>query len=88
MDTFKGLYDYRIERGRIAEQMITGAMTKEEGLKAMRALRNPFTRFKEYQEQHGGDQSAPSSTETKKDTGIHKLTDEELDKKIREMSGQ
>jgi hypothetical protein len=86
VDTLKGLYDYRIARGQIAERVIAGELTPTAGLKEMRTLQNPFSRYKEYQSQHKDEPSAQPKEQPK--TGINSLSDEEIENRIKQMSGK
>lgn len=47
LDTMDALAAYREEQGKIATQVVTGQMTRADGMKALQALPDPLARFKE-----------------------------------------
>ncbi|KQO88888.1 hypothetical protein ASF36_23975 [Methylobacterium sp. Leaf90] len=49
VDTFRGLVDYQAQAGEIAGRALRGEMSQAEADQAIKALPNPYTRFKEHQ---------------------------------------
>lgn len=58
VDTFRGLADYQAQAGDLAGRALRGEMSQAEADQAIRALPNPYTRFKEYQGKQPGAQGS------------------------------
>ena len=61
LDTMDALAAYREAQGQIATQVITGQMSRQDGMKALQSLPDPFAKFKAAAGQGGG---APASQQT------------------------
>ncbi len=65
IETFRALANTKVERAKIAESFMAGLMTRADLFKALRKVKDPFTRFKQWQKQKKGGprpQTAPART--------------------------
>lgn len=63
VDTFRGLADYQAQAGDIAGKALRGEISQAEADQAIKALPNPYTRFREYRGGQGGDKGSAGARE-------------------------
>ncbi len=75
VNVMRGLAQYRADQGEIADMVITGEITRQEGRRMLRELKNPLQGFKPPEKEAGGEAAKTDRVQKR----IQDMTDEELE---------